>query len=143
VKGVNCTAESAAVLEPAQMKVDLGDLPFDTNLVPGVGGTKTGTFDPAIMPAQAFLAASIKSKNMAVPIQYEMIGSFWRCNFKKEFVDNETGYRFGAWTKGSYPVLYQFKPGKRSAKCEGRRALEAELLIEFKHSPDGSFKPFE
>ncbi len=143
MKGVNCKVESTSVLEPAQMQVDLADLPFDTNMVPGVGGTKTGTFDPAIMPAQAFLDAVIKAKGMGVPIQYEMVGSFWRCNFKKEYMGPETGFRFGAWSKGSYPMLYEFKPGRRSAKCEGRRALGAELLLEFEHIPDGSFKPFE
>lgn len=143
VKGVNCVAEGASVLEPAKMTVNLGDLPFDSGMVPGAGATKTGVFDPAIQPAQASLDALMKAKGMSVPISYEMIGSFWRCNFKKEYRGDDIGYRFGAWAKGTYPVLYEFKPGKRSKICEGRRPLEAELTLEFKHAPQGSFKPLD
>ena len=78
-----------------------------------------------------------------MPVEFEMIHSFWRCNFAKEFVDLETGFRFGAWSNAVYPVLYEFKPGKRAKTCQGRRPLEAELELEFKHLPDGTFREFQ
>jgi len=143
VKGLQCTPGEATINEPARIRVDLGDLPFAAGVVPGAGGSKNGMFNPGVTPAFVVMEGLLKIKGRGVPVEFEMIHTFWRCNFAKEFVDLESGFRFGAWSNGVYPVLYEFKPGKRAKTCKGRRPLEAELELVFEHLPDGTFREFQ
>ena len=143
VKGAKCAAIRTNVENDARIEIDLGELPFDGGYIPGAGEAAIRVFNPALMPAFVRLATKVSAKGISIPIEFEMVYSFWRCNFADEFIDNEKGFRFGVWDEGTYPVLFKLNPPKRSKTCKTRRPLETDLKFEFYHRPLGSYQQLQ
>lgn len=143
VKGAKCTAVGTRVENDARIEIDLGDLPFDGGYIPGAGESAIRVFNPALMPAFVRLATMVRAKGIKIPIEFEMVYSFWRCNFKDKFVNDKEGFRFGAWDEGAYPVLFKLNPEKRSKACGGERPLTTDLKFEFLHRPLGTYQQLQ
>jgi hypothetical protein len=141
VKGVKCTVTGTTIRIGAEIEVTLKDLPMPGAAPIGAVGVVTSDFDPLVKPPEVDMATVITAKGGSIPIEFEMVNAFWRCNFDKEFNKKAGGFRFGAWDSGTYPVIAQRDLPERSKACGGKRDMKTKLSLTFKHTPNGSFTP--
>ncbi|MFO0347175.1 MAG: hypothetical protein ACK50Q_11160 [Labrys sp. (in: a-proteobacteria)] len=143
VRGATCSTSGLSIDSEAEVSLTLGDLPFDTAAasVPGAGGTKTQRFNPKIRPAFAMLGAQVSAQGMVMPLEFELIYTFWTCNYAKEYQKAENMFQFDGWSPGEYPTLYRLEKAKSAKACGGSRKLELTTEMKLLHEPDGTFEP--